>query len=191
MIGSKEHRVNVPSGELFSKTFMFGDNQQICTALYSQDPRGRLFLRVQYGCMLGTSFGSLDCDCAPQIRSAIEIISASGGILLYFRDHEALGLGIFEKAQMLHLEQSSCDGHIAALENMYKNPNRHSVLYLVPEILRDIGGGEKMVLLGSNREKYSILIDVGVRLDRMQSIDVDLSAISTFARKEVVWKGKR
>lgn len=185
MIVSAEHAVTVRGAEMLSRTYVFGDNQQVAVALYSKDHRRHL--RIQYGCLLGTAFGSADCDCAEQVRSAINIISGEGGVLIYFRDHEALGLGIFEKAQLLAHEHLSQEAHHKSLERLHSTQSRHAVTAYVPDILSAIDA-TSFVLLGDNREKLAALRQNGVIIESVRALPADLSAMTSFARNELTWK---
>lgn len=191
MIVSNEHSVSIIGASLRSRTYIFGYNQQVCSAVYSAAPESRRYLRVQYGCMLGTVFGSLDCDCAQQIALSISVVVERGGIVLYFRDHEAYGLGVFEKAQMLHDEQSCHAAHIASLQRAHSYRNRHSVLYFVPEIISTIPHPEALICLGGSMEKAKLLRKLGVPIERSERLEISLEAISDFGRQEVEWRSRR
>ncbi len=187
MIVSAEHTVTARGVSMRSRTFVFGDNQQVAVALYSASSKPRKYLRIQYGCLFGTAFGSSDCDCGQQVASAIEIITKAGGVLIYFRDHEALGLGIFEKAEILAREQVSQDAHQHSLEKLHRGEARHSVITFVPEILSTIGG-ESFVLLSGNKEKVTALRRNGVQIDSMMPLPVNATDMTPFARDELAWK---
>lgn len=171
-----------------SRTFIFGDNQQVAIALYTEG--AKKYLRIQYGCTLGTAFGSTDCDCAQQITSAIDIISESGGILIYFRDHEAFGLGIFEKAEILAREQVSREAHERSLEKLRCSEASHSVIALVPEILSTIGA-KRLVFLGCNKDKVEALRKYGVEIASTKPLPINLTSMTPFARDEITWKAAR
>ncbi len=187
MIASSEHGVTVRGVPMRSRTFVFGDNQQIATALYSDGSEPRRLLRVQYGCLFGTTFDSGDCDCAHQVRTSIRLIGEAGGVLIYFRDHEAFGLGIFEKAQILAREQVSIEAHRHAMDKLHRNPIRHSVISFVPEILATIETPD-LVLLGNNKEKLSALRRSGIKIASVKPLPPPTSNITPFAHDELAWK---
>ncbi|MBI4212447.1 MAG: 3,4-dihydroxy-2-butanone-4-phosphate synthase, partial [Deltaproteobacteria bacterium] len=57
-------------------------------ALVKGDPSGDdpVLVRVHSECLTGDVFGSCRCDCGPQLRRALEMISQAGrGVLLYIR----------------------------------------------------------------------------------------------------------
>src|SRR5215218_1366278 len=72
------------------------------------DGRG-LLVRLHSACLTGDAFGSLRCDCGPQLRQAMRRIAADGrGVLLYAPGHEGRGVGLVSKLQAYMLQD---DGH--------------------------------------------------------------------------------
>ena len=54
--------------------------------------------RVHSECLTGDAFGSLRCDCGPQLGSAMAAIAAEGrGVVVYQRGHEGRGIGLLDK----------------------------------------------------------------------------------------------
>ena len=58
-----------------------------------------VLVRVHSECLTGDIFGSLRCDCGPQLDAAIEAVGREGrGVVLYVRGHEGRGIGLVEEA---------------------------------------------------------------------------------------------
>lgn len=53
-------------------------------------------VRIHSECMTGDLFGSLRCDCGPQLEESIQRIEEHGGIIVYLRQ-EGRGIGLFNK----------------------------------------------------------------------------------------------
>lgn len=68
-----------------------------------------ILVRVHSECLTGDVFGSMRCDCGPQLHKAMEMVEKAGkGIILYMRQ-EGRGIGLVNKLKAYQLQEKGLD----------------------------------------------------------------------------------
>ena len=121
-----------------------------------------VLVRVHSECMTSEVFGSLRCDCKPQLDDAMRRIAEEGrGVVVYLRGHEGRGIGLLDKLRAYALQDQGADTVEANVRLGLPIDNRD---YAVgAQMLRDLGV-RAMRLMTNNQQKYDGIADYGLRI---------------------------
>ena len=144
-----ETTVPTRHGPLVFRVYRDADMGQDHVAILSEPLTGATLVRVHSECLTGEVFGSLKCDCGPQLDAALGAIADEGGVVIYLRGHEGRGIGIADKIRAYRLQEDGFDTVDA---------NRQLGL---PDDARDY------------RAAAAILVDLGIRSVRLLTNNPD------------------
>ena len=132
-----------------------------------------VLVRVHSECLTGDVFGSLRCDCGPQLDAALAAVAREGrGVVLYMRGHEGRGIGLLHKLQAYQLQDAGSDTLDANLE------------LGLPADARDYGTGAQILvdlgihsmrLLSNNPAKRAGLEGYGLRIAGREPLPVHVN----------------
>jgi 3,4-dihydroxy 2-butanone 4-phosphate synthase / GTP cyclohydrolase II len=118
-------------------------------------------VRVHSECLTGEAFGSLKCECGPQLEAALDAIEQDGGVVVYMRGHEGRGIGLINKLRAYSLQERGLDTVDANLALGLPADARDYAA--AAGILADLGI-EKVRLLTNNTDKVSQLRSLGLEI---------------------------
>jgi 3,4-dihydroxy 2-butanone 4-phosphate synthase/GTP cyclohydrolase II len=116
-------------------------------------------VRVHSECLTGEAFGSLKCECGPQLEAALDTIDRDGGIVIYMRGHEGRGIGLINKLRAYNLQERGMDTVDANLALGLPADARDYAA--AAGILADLGV-DKVRLLTNNTDKVAQLRGFGL-----------------------------
>jgi len=131
-------------------------------AIISGHPTGEnVLVRMHSECITGEAFGSLKCECGPQLDFALDQIAndSKGGIVIYLRGQEGRGIGLLNKLKAYALQEQGLDTVEANLALGLPSENREYGAAVA--ILRDLGV-TSVRLMTNNPAKSGYLTDAGI-----------------------------
>jgi 3,4-dihydroxy 2-butanone 4-phosphate synthase / GTP cyclohydrolase II len=131
-------------------------------AIIAGNPTGDdVLVRMHSECITGEAFGSLKCECGPQLDFALDKIAndPKGGVVIYLRGQEGRGIGLLNKLKAYALQEQGLDTVEANLALGLPSENREYGAAV--SILRDLGV-TSVRLMTNNPAKSNFLIDAGI-----------------------------
>lgn len=118
-------------------------------------------VRVHSECLTGDVFGSLRCDCGPQLQQSLDTVAGQGGVVVYLHGHEGRGVGLLSKLQAYHLQDDGLDTVDAQTELGLPIDDRE--YGAAAAILFDLGVS-RLELMTNNPDKVWALRSAGIEV---------------------------
>jgi len=135
-------------------------------------PTEPVLVRMHSECLTGDAFGSLKCDCGPQLHSAMKMINDEGqGVILYLRQ-EGRGIGLTNKIRAYALQDQ---GHDTLDANLLLNLPADARHYDMCAIMLDYLQVKEVRLITNNPLKIKALKDLGINVVERVRLTVGLN----------------
>ncbi len=120
-----------------------------------------VLVRLHSSCFTGDIFGSMRCDCGPQLHKAMQMVEAEGKGVVIYLSQEGRGIGLFNKIKAYKLQDEGMDTVQANLKLGFGEDERD---YGVgASIMRELGLG-KVRLISNNPVKRAGLEGYGISI---------------------------
>jgi 3,4-dihydroxy 2-butanone 4-phosphate synthase/GTP cyclohydrolase II len=127
-------------------------------------------VRIHSQCLTGDVFGSIKCDCGPQLHRAIEMIEAEGRGAIVYQQQEGRGIGIINKIRAYALQDQGSDT-VEANEQLGFAIDARNYRQCA-EILFDLGLC-RVKVISNNPDKLAALEAAGLRVVERIPIEIE------------------
>jgi len=127
-------------------------------------------VRIHSQCLTGDAFGSMKCDCGPQLHRTMEMIEAEGRGAVVYQQQEGRGIGILNKIRAYALQDRGADT-VEANERLDLPVDSRDYRQCA-EVLFDLGLC-KVKLISNNPGKLKALEEAGMEIVERVSIEVE------------------
>jgi 3,4-dihydroxy 2-butanone 4-phosphate synthase / GTP cyclohydrolase II len=120
-----------------------------------------VLVRLHSSCFTGDIFGSMRCDCGPQLHKAMAMVEAEGKGVVIYLSQEGRGIGLLNKIKAYRLQDEGMDTVQANLKLGFGEDERD--YGIGASIMHELGLG-KVRLISNNPVKRAGLEGYGIKI---------------------------
>ena len=168
-------RLPTTHGEFVAHGFRSGiDGTEHVALVHGDITTGTPLVRVHSECLTGDVFGSLRCDCGPQLDAAQEaIVEAGAGVVVYVRGHEGRGIGLVDKLRAYAAQDEGADT-VDANADLGLPIDARDYTHAA-QVLRELGV-LSLRLLSNNPDKVEALTALGIEVTGRVALPAGVTA---------------
>lgn len=139
-----------------------------------------VLVRLHSSCFTGDIFGSMRCDCGPQLHRAMQMVEEEGKGVVIYLNQEGRGIGLINKIKAYRLQDEGMDTYQANLKLGFGEDERD---YGVgASIMRALGLGN-IKLISNNPVKRAGLEGYGIRIVETIPLEIPPNPYNEFYMK--------
>jgi 3,4-dihydroxy 2-butanone 4-phosphate synthase/GTP cyclohydrolase II len=127
-------------------------------------------VRIHSQCLTGDVFGSIKCDCGPQLHAAMSMIEEAGRGAIVYQQQEGRGIGIINKIRAYALQDQGADT-VEANEKLGFAVDAR-VYKQCAEVLFDLGLC-KVRVISNNPDKLRALEEAGLEVVERIPLEIE------------------
>jgi len=132
-----------------------------------------VLVRLHSECLTGDAFGSLRCDCGPQLQASLARVGREGGVVVYLGGHEGRGVGLVDKLRAYAEQDRGADTVDA--QTALGLPVDAREYAAGAAVLHDLGA-TRVVLLTNNPTKVAALRHFEVDVVAVERLHTEVAA---------------
>jgi 3,4-dihydroxy 2-butanone 4-phosphate synthase / GTP cyclohydrolase II len=127
-------------------------------------------VRIHSQCLTGDVFGSVKCDCGPQLHRAMQMIEKEGTGVIVYQLQEGRGIGILNKIRAYALQDEGADT-VEANEQLGFAVDLREYKQCA-EILLDLGLCQVRVI-SNNPLKLQAIEEAGLQIVKREALEIE------------------
>lgn len=136
-----------------------------------------VLVRLHSSCFTGDIFGSMRCDCGPQLHKAMEMVEAAGKGAVIYLSQEGRGIGLLNKIKAYKLQDEGMDTVQANIKLGFGEDERD--YGIGANIMRELGLG-KIKLISNNPIKRVGLEGYGIQIVETVPLIIEANPFNRF-----------